>query len=86
MSQVTNVAANTVDESDSASAPKARKRRLDVNPSLIISDGRSKRRKSPTPEASPGKGNDTKDNKDPKKASELGLALYRKIMDSKDAE
>ena len=62
---------------------RVRKRRLDVNPNLILSDGRSKRRKSPTPEMGGGKGEDEDglhDPKDPLRAQQLGNIIYGKIM------
>lgn len=66
---------------------KTKKKRLGVDPSLIISDGRSKRRKSPTPEAEEemgrGGGNDPKD---PARAKTLGYQIYNKIMTMKSAE
>jgi hypothetical protein len=60
-----------------------RKRRLDVNPSLILStEGRSKRRRTPSPLP------DIKaevDPKDAERAKHLGLALYNKIMALRDS-
>ncbi|KAL1410050.1 hypothetical protein Q8F55_004052 [Vanrija albida] len=64
--------------------PKERKRRLGVDPSLILSEGRSKRRRTPTPEPIVNK-NDM-DPKDPERAKALGLALYYKIMAMKDSD
>ncbi|WVQ95513.1 hypothetical protein IAU59_002610 [Kwoniella sp. CBS 9459] len=69
--------------------PKIRKKRLDVNPSLIISDGRSKRRRTPSPQpenAHENAGESDKDPKDPQRAKELGYVIYRRIMDSKDPD
>ncbi|BEI81463.1 hypothetical protein CcaverHIS002_0206230 [Cutaneotrichosporon cavernicola] len=60
-----------------------RKRRLDVNPSLILStEGRSKRRRtpSPLPETEP-----EMDPRDAERAKHLGLALYSKIMGLRDS-
>jgi len=66
---------------------RTKKKRLGVDPSLILSDGRSKRRKSPTPEADEkmgeGGGNDPKD---PARAKTLGYQIYNKIMTMKSAE
>lgn len=62
----------------------ARKRRLDVNPELILStEGRSKRRRTPSP------GPQTKDDpdpKDPSRAKQLGLQLYSKISAMRESE
>ncbi|GMK54604.1 hypothetical protein CspeluHIS016_0111900 [Cutaneotrichosporon spelunceum] len=68
---------------DAASPDKPqRKRRLDVNPSLILStEGRSKRRRTPSPlvETKP-----ETDPRDAERAKHLGLALYNKIMAMRD--
>jgi hypothetical protein len=61
----------------------ARKRRLDVNPDLILSAaGRSKRRRTPTPP--PEKPN--ADPQDPERAKALGYQLYNKILNLRDEE
>lgn len=63
---------------------RVKKRRLGVDPSLIISDGRSKRRRTPSPEPEvknePGGG--ANDPKDAARATTLGRDIYQKIMDS----
>lgn len=60
-----------------------RKRRLDVNPSLILStEGRSKRRRTPSP--LPDIKHET-DPKDAERAKHLGLALYSKVMALRDS-
>lgn len=69
---------------DRASPDKPqRKRRLDVNPSLILNtEGRSKRRRtpSPLPDVQP-----EVDPKDVERAKHLGLSLYSKIMALRDS-
>lgn len=70
------------------SSARVRKRRLDVNPNLILSDGRSKRRKTPTPE--PGAKDVDEDGvydpKDPDRAQQLGNLIYGKIMGTSSSE
>jgi hypothetical protein len=66
--------------------PRVKKRRLGVDPSLIISEERSKRRRTPTPEAEHDDKDGVHDPKDPARAKELGLQIFKKIMDSKDPE
>jgi hypothetical protein len=66
--------------------PKVKKRRLGVDPSLIISEERSKRRRTPTPEPEQDDKDVVHDPKDPQRAKELGLQIYQKIMDAKDSE
>lgn len=65
---------------------RGKKRRLlGVDPSLIISDGRSKRRKSPTPEPSDSAVTKVEAGKDPKdkaRALSLGREIYKKVVDS----
>lgn len=62
----------------------ARKRRLDVNPELILStEGRSKRRRTPSPAPQP---KDDPDPKDPERAKQLGTQLYNKISSMRDTE
>lgn len=62
-----------------------RKRPLGVDPSLIISSERTKRRRSPTPEVEV-KEEAGVDPKDKERAKALGMAIYRKIMDSTGSE
>lgn len=76
-------------ESEAAPAASAspdkpqRKRRLDVNPSLILStEGRSKRRRTPTPP--PGGGKAGADPKEVERAKTLGMVIYNKIMNLHD--
>lgn len=57
-----------------------------MDPSLIISEERSKRRRTPTPEAEHEDKDGVHDPKDPARAKELGLQIFKKIMDSKDSE
>nr|ODN89897.1 hypothetical protein L203_01814 [Cryptococcus depauperatus CBS 7841] len=65
---------------------KLPKRRLGVDPSLIISEsGRSRRRRSPSPQSAQQQSNNP-DPKDPARAKELGLIIYEKIMAEKDKE
>ncbi|WVQ70702.1 hypothetical protein IAR50_000224 [Cryptococcus sp. DSM 104548] len=77
----------------SASTPadsRSRKRRLDVNPSLIIDadGGRPKRRRSPSPRAEKQEEIADADPKDPARAKELGMRIWQKIMEAqtKDGE
>ncbi|OCF31781.1 hypothetical protein I316_06588 [Kwoniella heveanensis BCC8398] len=72
--------------SDSQQQPKVRKKRLGVDPSLIISDGRPKRRRTPSPQPENAETEMDKDPKDPQRAKELGYVIYRRIMDSKDPD
>lgn len=79
------------EDHEAGDQPRVRKKRLlGVDPSLIISDGRSKRRRtpSPQPEADVKKesGGSELDPKDPEKAAALGSEIYRKIIDMKDKE
>lgn len=81
----TEQAASAAPPAGSTSPEKpARKRRLDVNPELILStEGRSKRRRTPSP------GPQTKedpDPKDPARAKQLGLQLYNKISAMRESE
>lgn len=63
---------------------RARKRRLDVNPELILStEGRSKRRRTPSPDP---QAKDDPDPKDAERAKHLGLQLYHKISAMRDSE
>lgn len=66
--------------------PRVRKKRLGVDPSLIISEDRPKRRKTPTPEPVVEDEPEVVDPKDPERATRLGLEVYQKIMDKKDSE
>lgn len=80
--------AATAAHTDSASPDKPareKKRRLDVNPQLILSEGRSKRRRTPSPPPAAKQLVDS-DPKDPERASQLGLQLYNKIMAMRDVE
>ncbi|ODN99502.1 hypothetical protein L198_03346 [Cryptococcus wingfieldii CBS 7118] len=69
---------------------RLRKRKLDVNPSLIIpaDGGRSMRRRSPSPHVAKQEGNADADPKDPARAKELGMRIWQKIMEAqtKDGE
>jgi hypothetical protein len=70
---------------EDASGRRVRKRRpLGVDPSLIISDGRSKRRRTPSP--APVKKEDEVDPRDVERAVLLGREIFDKIMASKDSE
>lgn len=77
-------------EHDSADHPRVKKKRLGVDPSLIISNGRSKRHKTPTP--TPGVdvkkevGAGDLDPKDSGKAAEAGREIYQKVLAMKDKE
>lgn len=65
---------------------KVKKKRLGVDPSLIIAEGgRSKRRRTPSPEPDQ-KEQVNLDPKDSARAKELGMVIYEKIMDSKTKE
>jgi hypothetical protein len=72
--------------------PRARRKRMGVDPSLIISEERSKRRRTPSPAPEmDGKvkkedGADAADPKDPEKAAAVGKELYDKLMDVKSKE
>lgn len=58
-----------------------------MNPSLIISEERSKRRRSPSHEPEDRKPNgDGEDPKDPERAKALGEEIVRKILDAKESE
>ena len=59
-----------------------------VDPSAILSEGRSKRRKTPTPEPEDKAGNKNNGNdpKDKERAKRLGMEIYNKIMGQKDRE
>lgn len=69
---------------------RIRKRRLDVDATLILSDGRSKRRKTPSVEPEDKKENVLEDGvydpKDPTRAKTLGLKLYNKLLKAKATE
>ena len=78
----------TEEDPSTPNTTKTVKRRLmGVDPSLILSNDRSKRRRtpSPEPEAAGGK-EDAADPKDPPRAKKLGLEIYAQIMDQKDSE
>ncbi|WRT70655.1 uncharacterized protein IL334_007653 [Kwoniella shivajii] len=76
------------------SSARTRKRRLDVDTSLIISEERSKRRTTPNHENDHSQAhgntqdqtNEDQHGKDPIKVKELGYILYGKMMDAKDSE
>lgn len=76
-------------DADTGDHPRVKKKRLGVDPSLIISDGRSKRRKTPdeTPEMEDKKeqGLD-RDPKDAEKAAQVGRELYQKLVATTDKE
>lgn len=78
------------DDHEGGDHPRIKKKRLGVDPSLIISDGRSKRRKTPTltPETDVKKEDATgeRDPKDPERAATLGRDIYQKVLDLKDKE
>lgn len=66
---------------------KVKKKRLGVDPSLIIAEGgRSKRRRTPSPQPEQQKEQVNLDPKDSARARELGMVIYEKIMDSKTKE
>lgn len=81
----TEQAASAAPPAGSTSPEKpTRKRRLDVNPELILStEGRSKRRRTPSPDAH---AKDDPDPKDPERAKQLGTQLYNKISAMRDPE
>lgn len=84
-------AESTAGDAEGAANARMRKRRLDVNPNLIISEERSKRRRTPSHEPEDRKPNGTKDDdaadpKDPERAKALGDELVKKILDTKDSE
>lgn len=72
--------------------PRARRKRMGVDPSLIISEERSKRRRTPSPAPeTEGKvkkedGGDAADPKDPEKAAAVGKELYAMLMGLKGKE
>ena len=82
------------DESAEASGTgetgKGKKRRhlTGVDPSAILSEGRSKRRKTPTPEPEDklGSKDHAQDPKDKERAKRLGMEIYNKIIAQKDRE
>ncbi|KAK8850478.1 hypothetical protein IAR55_004396 [Kwoniella newhampshirensis] len=68
--------------------PKTRKRRLGVDPSLIISEERSKRRRTPSVDPEHGD-EDVKgavEIRDPVKVKELGYVIYNRILESRDPD
>jgi hypothetical protein len=75
---------------DTLAQKGVRKKRMGVDPSLIISDGRSKRRRTPTPEPAPAaataavKSEAEKDPKDKARATSLGREVYKKVLASVD--
>lgn len=66
------------------------KKRLGVDPSLILSEGRSKRRRTPSPDPEDGHdehdGGGSHDPKDPERAKRLGYGIYNRIMGEKTKE
>ena len=73
---------------EEAERKKQKRRMIGVDPSLIISEQRSKRRRSPTPEAEIEV--DTKsavpNPKDGVRAKQYGMQIMKKIMDAMDSE
>lgn len=69
--------------STAAPVPRVRKKRLGVDPSLIISEERSKRRRSPSPSAVK---REDPDPKNPERAAALGRELFHKIMVKKASD
>lgn len=69
--------------SSAAPAQRVRKKRLGVDPSLIISEERSKRRRSPSPSAAK---QEDPDSKDPARAAALGREIMRRIMEKKASD
>ncbi len=66
---------------------KVKKRRLfGVDPSLILSEERSKRRRTPSPEPEGDEKQAVLDPKDPERAKQLGMQVYRRIMETEDSE
>ena len=65
---------------------KTRRRRLGVDPSLIISEDRSKRRRTPSPEADDDDKDAVHDPQDAQTVKHLGMQIFQKIMDSKDSK
>lgn len=65
---------------------RAKKKRLGVDPSLIIAEGgRSKRRRTPSPQPEQKEQVNT-DPRDSARAKELGMVIYERIMGSKTKE
>lgn len=65
---------------------RAKKKRLGVDPSLIIAEGgRSKRRRTPSPQPEQQEHVDP-DPRDSARAKELGMVIYERIMGSKTKE
>jgi hypothetical protein len=85
---------NPNQDTSAIAATRQPKRRLGVDPSLILSEGRSKRRKTPTPVPDEAKdkgeeGKDAQGEEDPRdtvRARKLGLELVAKIMKQTDSE
>ena len=78
------------EEQEAGDHPRVKKKRLGVDPSLIISDGRSKRRKTPTPtpetDVKKEDGAGDRDPKDTERANTLGREIYQKILGLTDKE
>lgn len=65
---------------------RVKKKRLGVDPSLIIAEGgRSKRRRTPSPQPEQKEQVNT-DPRDSARAKELGMVIYERIMGSKTKE
>ena len=77
-------------EDDNAGPPSSRtnkRRLLGVDPSLILSEERSKRTKrTPSPDAEDDIKEGSYDPKDSERAKTLGMQIYQKIMTKKDRE
>ncbi|WVR08581.1 hypothetical protein IAU60_005636 [Kwoniella sp. DSM 27419] len=71
---------------DPSSAARMKKKRLGVDPSLIISEERSKRRKSPSPTPGEHAAGQDRDPRDPVRAKELGSVIYKRILGSRDQD
>nr|XP_018259645.1 uncharacterized protein I303_07713 [Kwoniella dejecticola CBS 10117]OBR81803.1 hypothetical protein I303_07713 [Kwoniella dejecticola CBS 10117] len=77
-------------EEGTATTEKIRKKRLDVNPALILVNdgGRSKRRRtqSQEPDHHLHHAAEDKDPKDSMRAKELGYVIFKRIMDAKSSD
>ncbi|WWD20660.1 hypothetical protein CI109_105136 [Kwoniella shandongensis] len=80
--------ASAAAEQQQQQQPKTRKRRLGVDPSLIISEERSKRRRTPSldPEHGDEEVKGAVEIRDPAKVKEFGLSIYNRILQSKDSD
>lgn len=77
---------NAVSTPPAEPQPKVKKRRLGVDPRLIISEERSKRRRTPSPEPEEDNRRTVHDPKNPERAKQLGLQIYGRIMGMNDLE